>query len=263
MATGALVSLFYLAVWQLGALWIKQSVILPRPAAVFATLAELALLPRFWLSAGWSLVRVLSGYAVAIALGSLLGVLSYASGILRELVKPMMAIMRATPVASFIIILLFFLKVNQVPAFASFLMVLPVVFLSVLDGLSQTDPRLLEMAELFRISPWKKAVRIFLPATLPHAVTAALTSLGLAWKAGIAAEVLGSPAFSIGGALRDSKASLDSASLFAWTFVVVALSMLLEGSLRRALHFVGRRLGAVGLQAGQEGRMDSERIVGQ
>lgn len=251
---GVLVFLLYAAIWQGAAVWIGQSVILPRPVAVLNVLGTFALQPAFWKSVGWSLLRVMTGYAAALFAGAVLGVLCHISGILRELFKPMMGVVRATPVASFIIILLFFLKVGQVPAFTAFLMVLPVVFLSILNGLAQTDPKLLEMARVLRVPWWKKAFRIYVPATLPHAVTAAITSLGLAWKAGIAAEVLGSPLFSIGGGLRDSKVSLDSPSLFAWTLVVILLSLLLEAGLRRLLGRAGERLGAMGLSPDEEAR---------
>jgi NitT/TauT family transport system permease protein len=158
-----------------------------------------------------------------------------------------MGVIRATPVASFIIVAFFVLSRGNVPGFMSFLMVLPVVFANVLKGLEQTDGKLMEMAKLFRVPRVKAWWAIRVPAALPYAVTAAATTLGMAWKAGIAAEVIGNAGLSIGGALRDSRSSLDSPALFAWTLVVILLSMTLEMLLGAALKRASARLGAAGI----------------
>ncbi len=249
--TGVLVALFYLALWTIASIAVGQQIILPSPAAVFVSLAGLAVTADFWVSVGLSLARVVGGYCAGVLLGLLLAGLCHAVLPLKKLTRPLMGVIRATPVASFIILAFYFVSADGLPAFISFLMVLPVIFTNTLEGLAQTDRKLLEMARVFRLPPRRVWTALYIPSALPYAVTAAITALGLAWKAGIAAEVLGSATLSIGSALRESKAWMDVPALFAWTAVIILMSLLLEAALSRGLRHAAARLGGAGLTAGE------------
>ena len=107
-------------------------------------------------------------------------------------------------------------------------MVLPIVAGNVLTGLRAADKDLLEVCKLYRFSFGKTVRTLYLPALMPYFLTAARTSLGLSWKAGIAAEVLCSLSASIGGQIYEAKVYLETPSLFAWTITVIFLSMLIE-----------------------------------
>ena len=145
--------------------------------------------------------------------------------------------MRAIPVASFIILLFVLMSKEHIPTVTSFLMVLPVVWANVDQGVRETDPALLEMARVFRLSPGRVFRHIRLPAVMPFFLAAARTGMGLAWKAGVAAEVLAAPRLGIGRALYEAKVYLESEELFAWTAVIVAISVLLG---RRLVRLLGR-----------------------
>ena len=63
---------------------------------------------------------------------------------------------------------------------------------------------------------------------MPFFHAACRISLGLCWKAGVAAEVIGMPRGSVGERLQQAKVYLDTPDLFAWTLVIVALSLTFE-----------------------------------
>ena len=140
-------------------------------------------------------------------------------------------VIRATPVASFSLLVILWVVTGWVPVVVSGLMVLPVVWGNVSRGIAQTDPLLLEAARAYRFSRWKTVRLVYAPSVLPYFASACHTSLGLAWKAGVAAEVLCQPRLAIGTQVYFSKIYLETPALFAWTLVVLILSFLLERAL--------------------------------
>ena len=225
----------WLLVWQLCWLAVGQDVLLPSPAGVARRLGQLVCTLPFWQQVGLSLLRILTGYLLALALGAALGALTARSRLADCLLSPALRTVRAIPVASFIILLFVLMSKEHIPTVTSFLMVLPVVWANVDQGVRETDPALLEMARVFRLSPGRVFRHIRLPAVMPFFLAAARTGMGLAWKAGVAAEVLAAPRLGIGRALYEAKVYLESEELFAWTAVIVAISVLLERGLVRLL----------------------------
>ena len=203
------------------------------------TLAELAITPLLWQSAALSLVRIFSGFLGGAVLGGLLAAACAAFRPARLLLTPAVGVIRATPVASFIILLLLWVTTGLVPAVCAGLMVLPVVWGNVYKGIVQTDPLLLEGAKTWRFGRLKTLRLVYLPSVLPYFASGCATGLGLAWKAGVAAEVLCQPKLAIGTQLYRAKITLETPDLFAWTAVVIVLSFLLE----YAMGFLFRRLG--------------------
>ena len=147
---------------------------------------------------------------------------------MRELLAPAMAAVKATPVASFIILVLIWVPSRNLSVVISFLMVLPVIYTNVLNGIQDTDGQLLEMAGVFRVSRWKRIRYIYLSSVLPFFRAGCSLGLGLCWKAGVAAEVIGIPQGSIGEKLYEAKVYLETPHLFAWTVVIIILSILFE-----------------------------------
>ena len=226
---------FWLGVWQLGA-WLVElhvegrgnELLLPYPATVLLVLFRLARSPEFWWTALASLARIAAGMAGGAVLGGLLAALTCASPWCRRLFAPVIRIVRATPVVSFILLVLLWTGRDQVPAVIAGLMVLPVVWENLTQGIRATDGQLLELARAYCFSRWKTVRLVYLPSLRPHLRSAAATAMGLAWKSGVAAEVIGIPEGSIGEQLYYSKLYLDTAGLFAWTFVIIVISALFE-----------------------------------
>ena len=239
---GLLPLIFWIGLWQLAAWlvalkveWRGNELLLPFPATVLRSLIRLAALPEFWRSVAASLLRVLTGMALGTAIGGLLAVLTSASRLLDRLLAPGIRVIRATPVASFILLVLLWTGRNAVPVIIAALMVLPVVWENLSRGIRETDPQLLEMAKAYRFSGFKTLRLIYLPALTPYFSAALTNAMGLAWKSGAAAEVLCLPKQAIGTQIYNSKLYLEIPDLFAWTVTVIVLSLLLEKILRWAL----------------------------
>lgn len=242
---GGAVLLIWIGIWQLCYLLVGQDVLISSPAQVAVTLVRLSGETLFWVSAGNSLLRVLAGFLLGVVLGILLAVLTSISSLARACFSPAIAAIKATPVVSFIILALVWLHRDLVSVFISFLMVLPVVWTNLSQGIARTDRQLLEMANLFRFGRGKLLRSIYIPSVMPYFLASFTAGMGMAWKAGIAAEVIGIPANSIGRHLYDAKIYLETPDLFAWTLVVILLSILVENTLVSLIRRIGKKYNVV------------------
>lgn len=245
--TGLLVAVFWLAAWQLLSMAVGQEILMVSPVSTFLTLLRLMESPGFYLSVGNTFGRILAGFLLALALGAVLGVLSYFSRGARALLSPPMAAVKSTPMASFVILALVWISSKNLSVFISFLMALPLVYESMIAGLQSADPKLLEMAEVFSIPFGRRARAIYAPAAAPYLLSASRSAMGICWKSGVAAEVIAQPASSIGDALYRAKLFLATDELFAWTVAVVLLSLALEKLAVKSIDWLKARLtGAAG-----------------
>ena len=179
----------WIMVWQLTSMYLKQEILLASPVSVIKRLTELIVKGDFWKSVAFSFVRIILGFSLALILGTVLAALSSAFFAVEVLMEPLIMVIKATPVASFIILCLIWIPSRNLSVFISFLMVFPVVYTNILEGIRQTDKQLLEMADSFGAGVGKKLQFIYLSQVMPYAVTACKLGIGLCWKAGIAAEV--------------------------------------------------------------------------
>ena len=235
----------WLVIWQGASMALDQPLLLPSPLSALGRLAELAVRGAFWQAVAWSTVRILGGFVLACVLGVALAAPAARWRRVREALAPLVTAVKAVPVASFIILALIWLNSRSLPLFIACLTVFPGVYLGVLAGAEQADRQLLELAAVYRV-PWPARLRrIYLPAVLPQFRAAASLGLGLCWKAGVAAEVIGLPAGSLGERLYTAKVYFLTADLFAWTAVIVALSAGFERLFLWALDTLGRKEGAL------------------
>ena len=219
---------FALMLWQAAAMALSQRLLLVSPIQVAVRLGSLLLEGSFWRTVLYSFLRLEAGFLLGLFAGAVLAAAAARFSLLEILIWPFMTAVKSVPVASFIILSLIWLGASGLSVFISFLMVLPIVYFNVLEGMKSTDRKLLEMAEVFAI-PWGRRMRyLYLPQVKPFLLSACRTALGISWKAGIAAEVIGIPDGSIGERLYEAKIYLDTADLFAWTLVIVLLSALFE-----------------------------------
>jgi NitT/TauT family transport system permease protein len=219
---------FALAIWQIGAMLIGKELLLVTPIAVAQRLGSLCAEPDFLSVIAFSFARILSGYLLGLVVSSVMAVIAGRFYAAEVMLRPIIGAIKSVPVASFIILCLIWLSSRSLSIFISFLMVFPIFYTNLLQGIKSTDKNLLEVAWVFRVGWLKKLKYIYLPQLKPYILSASSVSLGLAWKAGVAAEVIGIPDGSIGEKLYEAKVYLNSVDLFAWTVVIIALSVLLE-----------------------------------
>lgn len=223
--------IIWLLLWQVVSLFVAQELLLPSPIGVLHRLGELSVTQKFWLSIGNSFLKIVFGFLVGAIVGVIISVIAWRFAFVEIFLQPVLSTVKATPVASFIILALVWIKTSKLSIFISFLVVFPIIYSNMLQGLRSVDRELLEMAKVFRLSRWKKFRFIYLPATTPPFLAAIMSGVGFAWKSGIAAEVLATPANTIGKSIYESKIYLETTDLFAWTLTVIVLSIFLEKSL--------------------------------
>ena len=239
--------LFWLLVWQgasmlFAALWPHGHLLLASPVSAAVRLGELTCTAAFWRAVGGSIAHIFGGFLAGCTLAAMLAALSARWRLVRELLAPLAATVKAVPVVSFIILALVWLDSRSLPLFISALMVFPPVYLNVLAGIAAADGALLEMARVFRVPLGRRLTGIYLPAVLPYFRSAVSLALGLCWKAGAAAEVIGLPSGTIGERLYTAKVYFQTPDLFAWTAVIVAVSVVFERLFLRLVDRAAERM---------------------
>lgn len=220
--------IFWIGLWYLIAYGINKEVFLPYPHTVVKRFFVLVITPEFLLTVSASLVRILLGFVVGVAFGFGLAFLTHYSIFANSLVSPAIRVARATPVVSFILLAYLWLDNDTIPVFIALLMVTPIVWQNITAGLSNLDSGLVEMASIYKIKKRKIFFKIIMPQLTPHLYSGSMTALGLAWKSGIAAEVISYPRIAIGKEMNEAKVLLETTDVLVWTIAVVVLSMVFE-----------------------------------
>lgn len=228
-------ALCWLLLWQGLAVAVGQEILLPSPLQVGQTLALLWQSPLFWRQLLASLLRVSLGVSIGTVLGLVLAVVTWRWALTRQFLSPALKMIQATPVVSFILLLLLWLPRDLVPVSVSALMVLPLLWSNTVKGLEQTASQLTQVAQVYGFSPLQRCTLLYGPSILPYFRSALSVGVGLGWKAGVAAEVLCRPLQAIGSEMSQSKIYFDTPSLFAWTVVVIVLSVVMEWLLLRLI----------------------------
>lgn len=233
--------IFWLLIWQIASMKINQEILLVSPGRVLLNLFTLVREKTFWSAVIFSITRILLGFFLGMVTGVTSAVLASRTAMVQALLKPLTAVIQATPVASFIIVALIWIPSKNLAVLISFLMSFPILYSNMLQGISQTDQKLLEMAHVFRISFFNKVKAIYLPQVYPYFTAASSVSMGLCWKAGIAAEIIGIPKGSMGEKLYNAKIYLQTADLFGYTLVIILLSIALEKLLLKVIRTLTER----------------------
>lgn len=224
----SVIIMFWLGIWQIAAELMHNDILLVGPFQVGKALLENISRADFLEIIIYSFGRIGLGFLLALILGFSLGALSYRFRISEAFLAPFITTLQSIPVASFVVLLLIWFGSEALSFFSSFLIVFPSVYINTISGFKSTDKQLLEMADVFQVKGWNRFLYIYRPAVMPYLISCLKNSLGLCWKSGVAAEVIGIPRFSLGERLYMSKIYLDTAGLFAWTLMVIFLSFIFE-----------------------------------
>ena len=226
-AVGA-VAAFWLAVWIFATSLVAQPLILPGPGAVALALLCLVCDGGTWAILAGSGARILGGLALAAVCGGVLVGISSRSRAFARLVAPALSFVKATPVACVVVLLLIWLGSARVSIAAVFLMALPGVYFSLVEGLTQADKPLEQMFRLHGVRGWRLFCAHTWREVLPFVLSCAQAVIGMSWKAGVAAELIGMAAGTVGERIYQAKLLIETADLLAWTVLIVAASWACE-----------------------------------
>lgn len=220
--------LFWLLVWQIAAVFMKNSIVFVGPVDMLRSLLDQIQQSEFWLSLWNSMAKIMGGFLCAFLAGILFAVLAWRLPLIETLLEPVIQLAKSVPVASLVVLLLIFMGSENLSIVLVFLMAFPMIYVNMGQGLAHVDTKLLEMAQVFHMSPWKQFLYLYRPAFLPFLISGSKIALGMSWKSGVAGEIIGVPSHSIGEQLYMAKIYLNTESLFAWTLVIILLSIFFE-----------------------------------
>ena len=228
VAAAGAVAAFWLAAWMLVAALVAQPLILPGPGAVALVLLRLVCDGGTWAILAGSGARILGGLALAAVCGGVLAGVSSRSRAFAHLVAPALSFVKATPVACVVVLLLIWLGSARVSIAAVFLMALPGVYFSLVEGLAQVNKPLEQMFRLHGVRGWRLFCAHTWREVLPFVLSCARAVIGMSWKAGVAAELIGMAVGTVGERIYQAKLLIETADLLAWTVLVVAASWACE-----------------------------------
>ncbi|MFW5992255.1 MAG: ABC transporter permease, partial [Halanaerobiaceae bacterium] len=223
--TGLLVVLLF---WQLVSRQFN-SLVFPSPGDTYHALWKLFISGEMYTQTLITVQRTLTGYGLAIICGVFLAVILKASEFWQYFIRPIITIVQTIPPVVWLVLAVIWFGIadNLTPIFLIFVVTFPVIFINIFSGLDSIDQRLVEMARLYRCNRKQIILAIYLPALVPHLVSAVSVGLAFAWKATIFAEFIGSSS-GIGFALSMANSNLETEKLFAWAIVLITLMLIFE-----------------------------------
>jgi NitT/TauT family transport system permease protein len=232
---------FWVLAWQITASIVNLPLLCPTPIGVIKRLFELLGQKAFYSATFSSIKRILLGIIIAIISGVLMAIVCYFSKTIYDFFSPFVTIVKSTPIVAFVFLVSIFIGNTKTVVVICALMVFPIVFANVYQGLKSTNPELLELCKVYKMPFRKKFKSLYIPSVMPYFISSLLSSIGLAWKAGIAAEVLCTPKVSIGIEIFNSKQYIEYVDLFAWTLSVIVLSLAFELLITRLLKIISKK----------------------
>lgn len=218
----------WLALWQLASSLIGTSIILAGPYESLLALARDIGTAEFWQTIGFTFARIAAGFAISALLAVIFAIWAWKAPLVGEILSPAVSFIKSVPIVCIIVLLLIWVGSRHVSIIAVALMVFPPLYYGLFEGLKQSKKDMIDMLTVFHVSPWQRVRYYYIPLVMPQVGAALRVVIGIAWKSGVAAEVIGIPAGSIGENIYFAKISLETADLFAWTFVIVALAVACE-----------------------------------
>ena len=231
----------YILIWQLLSMLVgSRLLLLPSPLDTLRSMKEIVVSETGWKSIGMTVLRILCGYFLGCTIGILFAVLTAHFRVFDWFLKPLRSLIKTTPITSFALILLVSVVSGFVPVIVAMIVVVPMIWQTTEEAIQNRSTELNEMAQIY-LTAWKKFRFVTLPQVLPRFFASASTALGFAWKAVITAEILALPKLGIGRQMQFHKIHIEIPELFAWTLLVIILSVVLEYSFKLLLKKVGQR----------------------
>lgn len=228
-----LAAVFWIGVWQVVSMIYDMDFVLPSPVRTFEVFIDKVCELSFWSAVGFSVSRIMTGFFLSAVLGISLALISIRVKVTGVLLDPFCSVVRAVPVASFIILVLVMFSSEYVSVIISLLMGFPVIYSTLRRGIEATPRELIEAADVFSLGYLRRLKYIYVPHLVPYISSALSVACGLCFKSGIAAEVIGYPRGSVGEAMYLSKIGFNMPELLAYTAIIVVVSVLIEKAIEK------------------------------
>ena len=232
---------FWLGIWEIIAILYDNNNIIPTVESTFLALFESIWDADFIKTVLFSLLRVLLGFLLGTLLSASLAVAASKIDFIKTIVAPIMTVAKSTPVVAIIMILWLVVGGRNVPVVIAMLMVMPIIWQNLIDGYGAIDKNLSEICSVYNFSFMKRFRLLILPTLLRFLLPGLVTASGLAFKSGIAAEIISLTKSSIGKEIADAKTLYERPRMFAWVIIVILLSLVLELIIKNLVRRIERK----------------------
>lgn len=244
----ALSCLLWLAIWQIASMKVGSELLVASPLATFTRLLQLVVEPRFWEVVGFSASRIIGGFLLAFLVAIVAGACAQRWRVVSDVLALPVALLRSAPVVCIVVILLMWFGSRSVSVVSVFLMAFPAVYYSVREALTAVDKKVAEMLSVFDVGGLRRALAQTWPEMLPFLIATSHSVCGMSWKAGVAAELIGTPLGSIGERIYQAKLLLETGDVFSWTIAIVSFAALFERLFVKLLKLSGKLTLALAVQ---------------
>jgi len=233
--------IIFLTLWQLLALFFGWSIILPSPREVLPTMVHLLLQPDTGIALAQTAWKVLLSLTMVLLIGIVLGLLLGLVNPLYEMMRPIIMVIQAVPVISWLTLVIFAWGIGwRGPVFITFLALLPMALLTTVSGVRNLDQKLLEMARVYKVSGTSILKDIYIGSLLPFVAAIIDVSIGQAWKVILVTEYLCGNS-GLGVKILSARYAVDSNGVYAYTLLAVILGIITERLVKLILGEVAAR----------------------
>lgn len=219
--------LFLLILWQLISLKVNP-IILPSPLDVLGIFKREIFTMGGLSETGITLYRFFVSYIVSVTAGIFLGISLFRSSTVRDYLWPLITVLQATPVISWVLLALLWFPSKMIPYFILGMFTLPIITINTFQGLKSTDEKLLEMTRAYKVDERGIFSKIMLPSMLPSLMAGVKITINSSLKVLATAEIIGRLPRGIGGKMNLAWTNIETASLLAWTIYLILITGLLE-----------------------------------
>ncbi|MEI0557505.1 ABC transporter permease [Brachyspira intermedia] len=220
--------IIFISLWYFTALKINSEIVFPNIPNILKKFAEIISEKSFYKDLSSSLIRVLITFALSFLLAFIIGISAGIFSPIRYILIPIINFIRTIPTIPLILVAIIWVDNNTVPIFVSMLVIFPIMYDSITNGIINVDQKLIEMSMSYNISLKTQIINLYIPYIKPYIFTGISQSMGITWKSILAAEILALPAFGIGTKLYESHLYLDSVSLFAYCLIAIIFNGIFE-----------------------------------
>ena len=236
-----------LTLWQLIAMsgW-KPPYVLPGPGPVFQTLLEDFGSARFWTAVGTTMLRALLGYAVAVVIGTAIGLAVARFAVLRAAIGSLITGLQTMPsIAWFPFAILLFGLTEQAILFVIVLGAAPSIANGVISGVDDVPPAFLRTAHVLGARGMSLLTHVIVPAALPSYMAGLKQGWAFAWRSLMAGELLVIIAErpSLGVQLQFYREFADAPGLIAVMIVILAIGVVVDSIFNQIMNGIRRRRG--------------------
>ena len=239
-----IIFVFWIIVWQILYMIVNEPLFLAGPFTTLKSLVKILKEGSTYGILAKSIIKIIGGFFLALVLAVFTAFLAWSKRIVRESLTPLMAFAKAVPIASVIVLFLAWFSSSGISGFVAGFVAFPLVYFEILGALDDMDSKILEMLKVYGVPFLKRMRYVYLPAICDRLFVTIKIAVGMCIRAGVAAELIGVPSFSIGEKLYKAKLYLEIGDLFAWTVVIVAAGYICEKVMVGMLKIIGRKVGS-------------------